>query len=110
MAIETFLMRTMSDTVETDIQRVLTIANEILSRYELPGLSLQRLRKIADGPFDLFLIPLIFANEYQQDRSLSFNETKLRRNTATTSSRRILFPALRNRCKRPRKPGSEIFC
>jgi phosphoglycolate phosphatase-like HAD superfamily hydrolase len=76
MAIETFLMRTMSDTVETDIQRVLTIANEILSRYELPGLSFQRLRKIADGPFDLFLIPLIFANEYQQDRSLPFNETK----------------------------------
>lgn len=76
MAIETFLMRTMSDTVETDIQRVWTIANEILSRYELPGLSFQRLRKIADGPFDLFLIPLIFANEYQQDRSLSFNETK----------------------------------
>ena len=76
MAIETFLMRTMSDTVETDIQRVLTIANEILSRYELPGLSFQGLRKIADGPFDLFLIPLIFANEYQQDRSLPFNETK----------------------------------
>jgi len=76
MAIETFLMRTMSDTVETDIQRVLTIANEILSRYELPGLSFQRLRKIADGPFDLFLIPLIFANEYQQDRGLPFNETK----------------------------------
>ena len=76
MAIETFLMRTMSDTVETDIQRVLTIANEILSRYELPGLSFQRLRKIADGPFDLFLIPLIFADEYQQDRSLPFNETK----------------------------------
>ena len=76
MAIETFLMRTMSDTVETDIQRVLTIANEILSRYDLPGLSFQRLRKIADGPFDLFLIPLIFANEYEQDRSLPFNEAK----------------------------------
>jgi phosphoglycolate phosphatase-like HAD superfamily hydrolase len=76
MAIETFLMRTMSDTVETDIQRVLTIANEILSRYELPGLSFQRLRKIADGPFDFFLIPLIFAIEYEQDRSLPFNETK----------------------------------
>jgi len=70
------LMRTMSDTVETDIQRVLTIANEILSRYDLPGLSFQRLRKIADGPFDLFLIPLIFANEYEQDRSLPFNEAK----------------------------------
>ena len=76
MAIETFLMRTMSDTVETDIQRVLTIANEILSRYELPGLSFERLRKIADGPFDLFLIPLIFAKEYEEDRSLPFNEAK----------------------------------
>ena len=76
MAIETFLMRTMSDTVETDIQRVLTIANEILSRFELPGLSFERLRKIADGPFDLFLIPLIFAKEYEEDRSLPFNEAK----------------------------------
>lgn len=76
MAIQTFLMRTMSDTVETDIQRVLTIANEILSRYELPGLSFERLRKIADGPFDLFLIPLIFAKEYEEDRSVPFNEGK----------------------------------
>ena len=76
MAIETFLMRTMSDTVETDIQRVMTIANEILSRFELPGLSFERLRKIADGPFDLFLIPLIFAKEYEEDRSLPFNEAK----------------------------------
>ena len=76
MAIETFLMRTMSDTVETDIQRVLTIANEILSRYDVPGLSFERLRKIADGPFDLFLIPLIFASEYEPDRSLPFNEAK----------------------------------
>jgi phosphoglycolate phosphatase-like HAD superfamily hydrolase len=66
----------MSDTVETDIQRVLTIANEILPRYEMPPLSLMELRKIADGPFDLFLIPLIFAKEYQKDRSLPFNEAK----------------------------------
>src|SRR5262245_64768973 len=76
MSMETFLVRTMSDTVETDIQRVLTIANEILPRYEMPPLSLTELRKIADGPFDLFLIPLIFAKEYQKDSSLTFNDVK----------------------------------
>jgi phosphoglycolate phosphatase-like HAD superfamily hydrolase len=76
MNTETFLVRTMSDTVETDIQRVLIIANEILPRYEMPLLSLAELRKIADGPFDLFLIPLIFAKEYQKDRTLPFNEAK----------------------------------
>jgi phosphoglycolate phosphatase-like HAD superfamily hydrolase len=76
MATETVLVRTMSDTVETDIQRVLTIANEILPRYEMPPLSFAQLRKIADGPFDLFLIPLIFFREYQEDRSLPFNEAK----------------------------------
>ena len=47
MAIDTFLMRTMSDTVETDIRRVMTIANELLPRYNLPPLSFERLRKIA---------------------------------------------------------------
>ena len=36
MDAETFLVRTMSDTVETDIQRVFTIANELLPRYEMP--------------------------------------------------------------------------
>ena len=76
MNTETFLVRTMSDTVETDIQRVLTIANEILPRYERPPLSFADLRKIADGPFDLFLIPHIFANEYRKDRTLPFNEAK----------------------------------
>ena len=76
MSMETFLVRTMSDTVETDIQRVFTIANEILPRYEMPPLSFAELRKIADGPFDLFLIPLIFAKEYQKDRTLPFNEAK----------------------------------
>lgn len=76
MAVDTYLMRTMSDTVETDIQRVLTIANELLSRYNLPALSFEQLRKIADGPFDLFLIPLIFAQEYEKDRSLPFNEAR----------------------------------
>ncbi|MGB7948295.1 MAG: HAD hydrolase-like protein [Candidatus Binatia bacterium] len=73
---ETFLVRTMSDTVETDIQRVFIIANEILPRYEMPPLSFTELRKIADGPFDLFLIPLIFAKEYEKDRTLPFNEAK----------------------------------
>ena len=76
MNAETFLVRTMSDTVETDIRRVLTIANEILPRYDLPPLSFQELRKIADGPFDLFLIPLIFRAEFAKDRTLLFNEAK----------------------------------
>jgi phosphoglycolate phosphatase-like HAD superfamily hydrolase len=76
MSIETFLVRTMSDTVETDIQRVFTIANEILPRYGLPPLTLAQLRKIADGPFDLFLIPYIFSKEHEKDRNLGFNEAK----------------------------------
>lgn len=76
MSMETFLVRTMSDTVETDIQRVFAIASEILPRYEMPPLSFAELRKIADGPFDLFLIPLIFAKDYQKDRTLPFNEAK----------------------------------
>jgi phosphoglycolate phosphatase-like HAD superfamily hydrolase len=66
----------MSDTVETDIQRVLTISNEILPRYRRQPLTFEQLRKIADGPFDLFLIPLIFDQEYQRDRTLMFNEAK----------------------------------
>jgi phosphoglycolate phosphatase-like HAD superfamily hydrolase len=73
---ETFLVRTMSDTVETDIQRVHVIANEILPRYRLPTLTFEQLRKIADGPFDLFLIPLIFAKEHEGDRTLPFNEAR----------------------------------
>lgn len=76
MSMETILARTMSDTVETDIQRVFAIASEILPRYEMPPLSFAELRKIADGPFDLFLIPLIFAKDYQKDRTLPFNEAK----------------------------------
>jgi phosphoglycolate phosphatase-like HAD superfamily hydrolase len=72
----TFLVRTMSDTVETDIDRVLTIANEILPRYHMQPLSFDQLRKIADGPFDLFLIPLIFNSEYRRDGFLMFNEAK----------------------------------
>ncbi|MDP2604489.1 MAG: HAD hydrolase-like protein [Deltaproteobacteria bacterium] len=76
MNTETFLVRTMSDTVESDIHRVFTIANEILPRYEMRPLSFTELRKIADGPFDLFLIPLIFAKEYHKDHTLPFNEAK----------------------------------
>ncbi len=72
----TFLVRTMSDTVETDIQRVHVIVNEILPRYNLPPLIFEQLRKIADGPFDLFLIPHIFAAEFAKDRNLPFNEGK----------------------------------
>jgi phosphoglycolate phosphatase-like HAD superfamily hydrolase len=76
MTTETFLVRTMSDTVETDIQRVLTIAAAILPRYGLPALTFERLRKIADGPFDLFLIPLVFREEYEADHNVIFNEKK----------------------------------
>jgi phosphoglycolate phosphatase-like HAD superfamily hydrolase len=66
----------MSDTVETDIQRVHVIANEILPHYGKPTLIFEQLRKIADGPFDLFLIPLVWADEYEKDRNLPFNEAK----------------------------------
>ena len=76
MNTETFLVRTMSDTVETDIRRVFTISNEILPRYNIAPLSFEQLRRVADGPFDLFLIPLIFAREFAYDRSLPFNESK----------------------------------
>jgi phosphoglycolate phosphatase-like HAD superfamily hydrolase len=76
MTTDTFLVRTMSDTVETDIQRVFTIANEILPRYGMQPLTFEQLRKIADGPFDLFLIPVIFAKECEKDRTLPFNEAK----------------------------------
>jgi phosphoglycolate phosphatase-like HAD superfamily hydrolase len=76
MAFESFLVRTMSDTVETDIRRVHTIANEILPRYGMAPLSFEELRRIADGPFDLFLIPHIWPNEYALDRNLPFNEAR----------------------------------
>jgi len=76
MSAETFLVRTMSDTVETDIQRVHVIANEVLTRYKKSPLSFEQLRKVADGPFDLFLIPLIFAQDYQRDPRIIFNERK----------------------------------
>jgi phosphoglycolate phosphatase-like HAD superfamily hydrolase len=71
-----YLVRTMSDTVETDIRRVHVIANEVLARYRKPTLPFDRLRKIADGPFDLFLIPLVFEKDYQRDPHVIFNELK----------------------------------
>jgi phosphoglycolate phosphatase-like HAD superfamily hydrolase len=76
MNTETVLVRTMSDTVETDIRRVLTITNGILPRYRIAPLSFEQLRKIADGPFDLFLIPLIFPEEFAKNPGLPFNEAK----------------------------------
>jgi len=72
----TVLVRTMSDTVETDIRRVHVIANEILPRYKKKTLSFEELRKLADGPFDLFLIPLVFESDYRKDPSIVFNEAK----------------------------------
>jgi phosphoglycolate phosphatase-like HAD superfamily hydrolase len=72
----TIVARTMSDTVETDIRRVHVIANEILPRYKKPTLSFDELRKRADGPFDLFLIPLVFTDEYRRDPSIIFNEAR----------------------------------
>ena len=72
----TLLVRTMSDTVETDIRRVHVIANEVLPRYKKPTLSFEALRKVADGPFDLFLIPLVFESDYRKDPSIIFNEAK----------------------------------
>jgi len=72
----TVLVRTMSDTVETDIRRVYVIANEVLPRYKKPTLSFEALRKVADGPFDLFLIPLVFESDYKRDPSIVFNEAR----------------------------------
>ncbi len=68
------LIRTMSDTIETDIHRVHVIANEILPRYDKPKLSFEELRKVADGPFDFFLAPILFAEDYARDPSIIYNE------------------------------------
>ncbi len=68
------LIRTMSDTIETDIHRVHLIANEILPRYDKPTLSFEELRKVADGPFDFFLAPILFAEDYARDPSIIYNE------------------------------------
>jgi phosphoglycolate phosphatase-like HAD superfamily hydrolase len=66
----------MSDTVETDISRVWIIANEILPHYNIAPLSFEQLRRVADGPFDLFLIPLIFPKECALEPLFPFNEAK----------------------------------
>lgn len=68
------LVRTMSDTIETDIQRVHVIANEILALYDKPTLSFEGLRKVADGPFDFFLAPILFAEDYARDPNIIYNE------------------------------------
>lgn len=76
MTTQKYLVRTMSDTVETDIRRVHVIANEVLDRYRKDPLSFEQLRKIADGPFDLFLIPLVFEKDYSSNPNIVFNERK----------------------------------
>jgi len=89
----TILARTMSDTVESDIRRVHVIANEILPRYRKPTLTFEELRKRADGPFDLFLIPLVFTEEYRNNPSLVFNEARRQeiRDHALESARKHAF-------------------
>ena len=76
MTTQKYLVRTMSDTVETDIRRVHVITNEVLDRYRKDPLSFEQLRKIADGPFDLFLIPLVFEKDYSSHPNIVFNERK----------------------------------
>lgn len=66
----------MSDTVETDIRRVHVIQSEILPRYQKSPLTFEQLRKVADGPFDLFLIPIIFHEECREHPFLMFNEAR----------------------------------
>jgi phosphoglycolate phosphatase-like HAD superfamily hydrolase len=89
----TILARTMSDTVESDIRRVHVIANEILPRYRKPTLTFEELRKRADGPFDLFLIPLVFTEEYRENPSIVFNEARRQeiRDHALESARKHAF-------------------
>ena len=74
MPVKRCLIRTMSDTIETDIHRVHTIANEILPRYHKPKLSFEELRKVADGPFDFFLAPILFEEDYRRDPNIIYNE------------------------------------
>ncbi len=76
MTTQRYLVRTMSDTVETDIRRVHVIASEVLARYKKEPLSFEQLRKIADGPFDLFLIPMIFEDDCRKNPNIVFNEQK----------------------------------
>lgn len=93
MTAKKYLVRTMSDTVETDIRRVHVIAKEILPRYKKNPLSFEQLRKVADGPFDLFLIPLIFEDDYRKNPNVIFNEARRQeiRNHALEIARRHGF-------------------
>jgi len=93
MSTQAYLVRTMSDTVETDIRRVHVVSNEILARYGMEPLSFEQLRKIADGPFDLFLIPLVFSEEYRRDHRIVFDERRRQeiRNHALEIARRHGF-------------------
>lgn len=68
----------MSDTVETDIERVHVVSNEVLTRFKKEPLSFRQLRRVADGPFDLFLIPIIFREDFQKNPFIIFNEEKRR--------------------------------
>ncbi|MEE9145676.1 MAG: HAD hydrolase-like protein [Candidatus Binatia bacterium] len=73
---QNYLVRTMSDTVETDIQRVHVISNKVLECYGKDTLTFEQLRKIAEGPFDLFLIPIVFEEDYRHNRNIIFNEQR----------------------------------
>lgn len=68
------LVRTMSDTVETDIRRVYVICNEALELFHKAQLSFDELRRIADGPLDLFMIPLAFPEKYESDPDIIYDE------------------------------------
>jgi phosphoglycolate phosphatase-like HAD superfamily hydrolase len=76
MPAETFLIRTMSDTVETDIRRVHVIANEVLARYGMAPLTFEQLRQIADGPSICFSFRWYLPLNTRQNHSLPFNEAK----------------------------------
>lgn len=52
------------------------ISSRILERYGKKPLSFEELREVADGPFDLFLIPLIFEEDFRRDRNVVFNEAR----------------------------------
>ena len=69
------LIRTMSDTVETDIRRVYEVCNEALELFQKTQLSFEELRRIADGPLDLFMIPLAFPEKCESDPDIIYDES-----------------------------------
>lgn len=69
------LFPTIFDTVESDIQCIRMMANEFFL-YGMRLLTFERLTKVADPPFDLFFIPLIFAEECETNRDLPFHQAK----------------------------------